>query len=82
MNEWMNQSIKSINQWCIICNYNYFLKVNCKFQPKACDGCHYLMQKAIFYAKTNDYGTYFWYVKDEDINIKKNFDWKQKNRLL
>ena len=29
---------------CIICNY-YFLKVNFKFQPKVCDGCHNLMQK-------------------------------------
>ena len=30
---------------CIICNYYYLLKVNFRFQPKACDGCHDLMQK-------------------------------------
>ena len=30
---------------CIICNYYYLLKVNFRFQLKACDGCHDLMQK-------------------------------------
>ena len=32
---------------CIICNYCYFLKVNFRFQPKECDDCHDLMQKAM-----------------------------------
>ena len=29
---------------CIICNYCYFLKVNFRFLPKICNGCHDLMQ--------------------------------------
>ena len=32
---------------CILCNYYYFLKVNFRFQPKACDGCHDLIQDVI-----------------------------------
>ena len=31
---------------CIICHYWYFLELNFRFQPKVCDGCHDLMQKA------------------------------------
>ena len=30
---------------CIICSYYYFFEVNFRFQPKACNGCHDLMQK-------------------------------------
>ena len=25
---------------CIICHYYYFLGINCRFQPKICDGCN------------------------------------------
>ena len=39
---------KTIEQHrCITFNYYYFLKVNFRFQPKACNGCHDLMQKAM-----------------------------------
>ena len=32
---------------CTISNYYYFIKVYFGFQPKACDGCHDLTQKAM-----------------------------------
>ena len=38
--------IKESCEWSIFSHY-YFLKVNFRLQPKVCDGCHYLMQKAI-----------------------------------
>ena len=25
---------------CVICHYWYFLKIDFRFQPKLCDGCH------------------------------------------
>ena len=31
----------------IICNYHYFPKVDLRFQPKVCNGCHNLEQKAM-----------------------------------
>ena len=69
----------------IICNYPYFLKVNFRFQPKACDGCHDLMQMATSFndAATdtgNYYGISFWYIsKDKAICLLKNFDLKEKS---
>lgn len=39
----VNKTNKSRNF--IIYNCYYFLKVNFKFQPELCDGCHYLTQK-------------------------------------
>ena len=72
---------------CIILNYFYFRKVNFRFQPKVCDGCHDLMQKvmsfndvAILYIKRNDYGIHFGYLsKEEAINIMNNSDLKEKS---
>ena len=60
----------------------YFLKVYFRFQPKLCDGCHDLMQKAMNYndvaivsVKENDYGIRFWYMsKDEAIHVMKKPD--------
>ena len=31
----------------IISHYCYFLKVNVRFHPNACNGCHDLIEKAI-----------------------------------
>ena len=36
----------------IICNNYYFLKINICFQPKSCDGCHDIMQKAMSLMKS------------------------------
>ena len=55
---------------CIICHYWFFLEVNFKFQPKVCDVCHNLKQKAtsfndvaIVSVKENDYRIDFWYMR-------------------
>ena len=55
---------------CIICHYWFFLEVNFKFQPKVCDVCHNLRQKAtsfndvaIVSVKENDYRIDFWYMR-------------------
>ena len=60
-----------------VCNDYYFLKVNFRFQPKTCNGCHDLMQKAMSFndapihsVKWKDYRIEFCYVsKDEAINL-------------
>ena len=51
---------------CIVCNYYYFLKVNLKFQPKVCDGCHSLIEKSMSFndvklvsVKGNDHRIHF-----------------------
>ena len=72
----------------VICNYYYFLKVNFKFQPKVCDGCHKLIQasvrfndSAIVSVKGNDHRTYFWYIsKNEEIKFSEKL--KMKNTYL
>ena len=45
---------------CIFCSY-YVLKVNFRFQPKACDGCHYLLQVVVASVTVNgnDYRIHF-----------------------
>ena len=64
---------------CINCNYYYFLKVNFRFQPKACDGCHDLMQKE----KASDCRIHFWHKsKYEAINIMKKFYLNKKIGLV
>ena len=63
---------------CIICNWYYFLKINFRFRPKVCDGCHNLMQNvksfndvAIVFVKGNDYKIYsFSMSKDDAIRGK------------
>ena len=66
----------------IIYNYWYFLNINFRFQPKVCNGCHDLMQKAmilndvaIVFVQENDYSIHFWYMSnDETINLFRNAD--------
>ena len=75
---------------CIICYYCYFLKVNFRFQPKVCDNCHDLMQKAMsfndvatFSVQEDDYRIHFWSMsEDEAINLMKISDLKGKSRFL
>ena len=69
---------------CIICHYQYFLKINFKFQPNVCNGCHDSIQKAMSFnyvaidsVKENDQSMYFWYIdKDEAMDLFKNSDLK------
>ena len=67
---------------CIIFHYSSFVKINFRFQPKLCDGCHDLLQRAMSFNdvgivsdKGIDYRVHFWYIsKDEAINLLKNAD--------
>ena len=53
-----------------------------RFQPRVCNGCHSLMEKAmsfndvaVVFGKGNDYRIRFWYMgKDEVTNMMKKFD--------
>ena len=65
---------------CIIFHYWHILKLNFRFQPKLCNGCHDLMQKAMSFndfaivsVKGNDCRIIFWHMsKDELINLLRN----------
>ena len=35
----------------IICHYWFFLRINFRFQPSACDGCHNMTPKSINFDK-------------------------------
>ena len=50
---------------CVICNYWYFLETNFRFEPRACGGCHDLMQKAMnfnYVATVSDKGICFIFI--------------------
>lgn len=67
--------------------YCYFLKINFRLQPKAFNGCHALMEKAItfnnvkiVFINRNDCKTYFWYIGEhETINTIKNSSVQENN---
>ena len=76
--------IKPVNHlgvWCVIVS---------KCQPKTCDDCYDLMQKAtssnnvaVVSVKGNVCKFFFWYIsKDKVINIMKNYDLKEKSASL
>ena len=74
----VNKTIGS-NQ-CIICHYWYLLGINCRFQPKVCNGSHELMQKALRFnyvalVSAKGCNTHFQYMnKGEDKDLSKNAD--------
>ena len=62
--------VNKTNGWCedIICHYWYFLDIYFRLDPKVCNGCHDLMQKAMRFndvaivsVKENDYRIHCWY---------------------
>ena len=67
---------------CDICHYWYFLEKRFKFESNLCNGCGYLMQKAmdltdvpIVSIKGIIYRINFWLMsKDDAINLMKNSD--------
>ena len=71
---------------CTIYHSSHFFGINFRFQPKLCDGCYDLMEKAmsfndiaIFSVKGYDYRIRFWYMrKDEVINVLRNVDLTEK----
>ena len=38
----------SVSKECNICHYWYFKDIGFKYEPYICNGCHDLMQKAIY----------------------------------
>ena len=66
------------------------LNKNFEYEPYLCNYCHDLMQKALNFndiafvsAKESDYRIHFWYMsKDDVINIIKNSNLNEKNRLI
>ena len=59
---------------CIICDYWYLIEINFRFQPKVCDGCQVLIQKAVSFndtaivsVKSTDS---FLYIKTKQHNFK------------
>ena len=75
---------------CDICHYWYFLDKNFNYEPYLCNGCHYLVQKAMNFndvaivsIKGNDYRIHFWYMsKDDAISIMNNSNLNEKTGLL
>ena len=71
---------------CDICHYFYFKNIGFKYEPYICNGCHDLMQKAMYYnnvaivsIKGNDYRIHFWYMrKDDAISIMNNSNLNEK----
>ena len=65
---------------CKICHYWHFKDIGFKYEPRLCNGCHGLIQKAvsfnnvaIVYVKGSAYRIQFWYMsKDDAINIMNN----------
>ena len=67
-----------------------FLDKNFNYEPYLCNGCHYLMQKAINFndvaiasIKGNYHRLDFWYMsKDDAINITNNSKLNEETGLL
>ena len=71
---------------CIICHYGWLVRINFRFQPKVCDGCHDMTRKsmsfmyvAIVTVKIIDYRIHFWGIfKSEAMHRMKNADLSKK----
>ena len=78
---------KNKSKECNICHYWYFLDKNFSYEPYLCNGCHYLMQKAMSFKnvamvsiKGNDYRVHFWYMsKNDAITLMTNSNLNDKN---
>ena len=75
---------------CDICRYWYFKDIGFKYESYLCNGCHYLMQKAmsfnnvaIVYVKRSTYRIHFSYMsKDDVINIMNGSNLADKRDVL
>ena len=67
---------------CDICHYWYFLDKSFNYEPHLCNGCHYLMQKAMNFIvsiKGNDHRIHFWHMsKNGAINLMNNSNLNEK----
>ena len=62
----------NLSKECDICHYWYFKDIDFKHKPYLCNGCQYLMQKAmslnnivVVYVKGSAYRIHFWYMSKE-----------------
>ena len=73
-----------------ICHYWYFKDIGFKYEQYLCNGCHYLMQRAmsfndvaIAYVKRRAYRIHFWYMsKDAAIRVMNNSNLVDKKGFL
>ena len=83
-------SKKNPSKKCDICHYWYFLGKIFNYELYLCNGCHYLMQKAmnfndvgIIYVKERAYKIHFRYMsKDDAISIMNNSDLDNKKGVF
>ena len=78
MTEGIDINQTSESRKCIICHYWHFLEINFKIQPKVCNSCHDLMQKAMSFndvaivsVKGNDYREFVFCIL-EKLEMKYN----------
>ena len=71
---------------CVILCHFYFFEISVGSQPKVCNGCHDLMQKAtsikdaaVASVKRDNYRFHFWYMnQDVTNNLSRNVDMTEK----
>ena len=88
--EWNDFNKTNASKECDICHYWYFKGIGFKYEPYLCNGCHYLMQKAmnfndvgIIYVKERAYKIHFRYMsKDDAISIMNNSDLDNKKGVF
>ena len=80
----------NVSKECDICHYWYFKGIGFKYEPYLCNGCHYLMQKAmsfnniaVVYVKGSAYRIHFCYmIKHDPINTMNGFNLVDKTGVL
>ena len=80
----------NLSKECDICHYWYFKDIGFKYEPYLCNGCHFIMQKAmsfnniaIVYVGENAYRIHFRYMsKDDAINITNGSNLVDKRGVL
>ena len=90
ISEGINVNKTSLSKECDIWYYWYFKDVGFKYENYLCNGCQYLMQKAmsfnniaIVYVKGSAYRIHFWYMsKDDAINIMNGSNLVDKKGVL
>ena len=90
ISEGLDVSKSDKSKECDICHYWCFLDKNFNYEPYICNGCHYLMQKAMNFndgaivsIKDNDYRIHFWYMSRGDaISVMHNSNLNDKTGVL
>ena len=90
ISEGIDVNKKNLSKKCDIFHYWHFKNIGFKYEPYLCNGCHYLMQKAmssnnvaIVYVKGRACRIYFWYMsKDDTINLMNGSNLVDKRGVL